>query len=246
MATLCIPPGNYPQDLLSQLQSGTKAPHEYGCSGETPITVAFLDINNFTRSCEQASKEPGALEDFLSQYYTGVIPQLGLKANINKMMGDGILMTFPTEFDACEGCIGAVKWWRNQTKAGVIRRPFSDPTVSLVAMIGTLNVLPFRLGSLRQYLDYSWVGADLNRFFKDSKSDEFIKDTETCVWLNETAAVNLSSRVKLIKGRTGRYEPSSGVNRVSLPFGLNNSRSAKYYGLTLKFWHKACGLAPLS
>jgi hypothetical protein len=232
-----VPPGNYPLDFL-----------ESDCGYECQyfddldeVTVAFFDIHNFSQSCDklrrQCGRSSGLLQGFLRDYYAKVISAIDkCNGRVNKIMGDGVFARFDSQYEAAKAGISALSWWSHSRSQKWFRPPFSDDSVGLVVLIGTLDAYPFREGDTNHYNDVSWVGADLNRFFKDSKHKSFTPKRVPHVWLNESAALGISQDVPMVSRRRGRVSNLSRIKPVQI---RSNDGEAfrRYFGITVADWN---------
>ena len=190
-------PGNYPTSLLKGLKEKEVAHTQTWCHGRKDIVVGLLDIHRFTAACHNAtaSSSKVELEAFFDLFYPGVVPAFsGQDGEINKLMGDGVFATFPSVFSALQGSMRALKWW--EVAQPVFPSCFRRHKLKLMAFVGILNIHSYRLGCPEHYIDTSWVGAELNTFFKDAKDDVFSDHPDTCCWFNEKATNKLEKTLK--------------------------------------------------
>jgi hypothetical protein len=152
-------------------------------------------------------------------------------------MGDGVFARFPSEYHACKAGVAAIDWWIRSKRFGDIPKPFSNESVGLVVLVGTIHAYPFRHGLPGEYVDVSWIGADLNRFFKESKDKQFTPGNVPCVWLNETAAIRISRRVPVVTRRGRRVTKLPGIALAQIE-STGKGKFHRYFGLPNEEWDR--------
>jgi hypothetical protein len=235
-----FPPGNYTNKFIQQMLGEPDGYRATFLQDSRPTVIGFLDVHNFTPTCNRATQEnrKNSLINFLEDFYKHIIRELSNQGGeVNKLLGDGILASFPKAISACRGCINAMAWWR-------LNKPNFDPpfceTPSLIAIIGILDVHEFRHGHRSHYLDNSWIGAELNTFFKHSKDNQFSEHSAECVWFNERAAVELlSENIKLLRPDGETRTAAAGIAEIQIGH-------AKYFGLTEAEWRRQTGMPGVS
>jgi len=167
------------------------------------VTFMFLDIRNFTEMSDEL--EPEVITDVLNEYYTvidGIITKYG--GNINKFLGDGLLVIFGDPVQNREHKLCALKaGFEIMHAVRAYSKQVSFLPVGFKIGIG-INSGKAVLGAFgpQNHVDYTAIGSAVNiaaRLQGLAKNDEVVASMSTFEGLEDEIDIS-NKRAVTVKG----------------------------------------------